>query len=90
MSVYRGVKTKDGSSVATVDGHLLDMRLDLRNCSSGPAQLALAILAHHFQDDDRVWGWYQEFKTQVISNLHDTWDIASAEIETFIDENVPY
>ena len=56
MSTYSGVRT-DAGCVVTVDGKPLGPRLDLFNHSptgfewgyfgSGPAQLALAIVAHH-------------------------------------------
>ena len=110
MSVYQGTRTPAGCMV-TVDGEPLDPRLDLRDHSptgfnwgysgSGPTQLALAILAHHFTRDDSVrvycqapkridlaLGSYQAFKWDVISNLPDTWEITSAEIDTFLDEHV--
>jgi len=58
MATYRGLRRDDGQPVVTVDGLTLNPRTDLMNHSpdglewgyqgSGPAQLALAILAHHF------------------------------------------
>ena len=57
----------------------LNPRFDLRNHSptgfqwgyggSGPAQLALAILADHLKDDDKAQRFYQAFKFQVIARL---------------------
>lgn len=66
------------------DGHRktsypLDCRWDLRNHSpdgfnwgyggSGPAQLALAILADYLGNDDTAQQHYQNFKWDVIANL---------------------
>ena len=55
MKTYEGRRGKDGTCFVTVDGRNLDLRLDLFNHSptgfewgyagSGPAQLALALLA---------------------------------------------
>ena len=63
MSRYEGRRTPAGP-IVTVDGHLLDPRLDLRNHSptgfewgyagSGSAQLALALLADHMRDDPTI------------------------------------
>lgn len=57
----------------------LDLRLDLRNHSptgfawgysgSGPAQLALAILCHALNSDDRALDLYQHFKDEMIAPL---------------------
>jgi hypothetical protein len=57
----------------------LNPRLDLRNHSptgfqwgyggSGPAQLALALLADHLGDDERALTLYQDFKWKVIAAL---------------------
>lgn len=78
---YRG---KPGTFVVTfVDEagliHALDPRLDLRNHSptgfswgyggSGPAQLALAILSHALNCDERAEELYQAFKDDVVSQL---------------------
>jgi len=63
MSIYKGTRTPQGC-VITVDGEPLGLRLDLWNHSptgfewgyggSGPAQLALAILAHHYRNKDTL------------------------------------
>ena len=60
----------------TVNGRPLDLRLELRNHSptgfcwgyngSGPAQLALAILAHEF-GDEYAQRHYQRFKDAVVA-----------------------
>lgn len=74
----------------------LPPRLDIRNHShdgfewgyegSGPAQLALAILAHHLHSDVRAATLYQEFKREVIARLHaDTWTLTGDQIDRLID-----
>lgn len=100
MNIYKGTRAPDRCRV-TVDGEPLNPRWNLRDYSptgfswgyngSGPAQLALAILAHHLQNDDRALIRHQDYKREVISKLpHDTWEITSAEIETFLDENISF
>lgn len=66
-------------TVIKANGEPLDPRLDLANKSptgfawgywgSGPAQLALAILADYLQDDDAALRYYQLFKEVVIGKL---------------------
>jgi hypothetical protein len=65
--------------IVTVNGRPLNPRLDLYNhsptgfewgyCGSGPAQLALAILADHLADDRQALDVYQRFKWAVIVEL---------------------
>jgi hypothetical protein len=75
MTTYEG-HAKD--HYVTADGKNLDPRHDLRNHSpdgfswgyegSGPSQLALAILAHHY-DDDFAQENYQHFKRDIIAGI---------------------
>ena len=76
----------------TVDGRRLNPRLDLWNHSptgfewgyggSGPAQLALAILADHCGDDEQALNFYQRFKWAVIAELpHREWTLTSEDID---------
>jgi hypothetical protein len=78
MKCYEG--QRQGSVVrVTVDGRLLNPRQDLYNHSpdgfewgyggSGPAQLALAILADYLNDDEQALNLYQRFKWEVIATL---------------------
>ena len=82
-------------------GAPLDPRFDLRNHSptgfewgyggSGPAQLALAILADHFGDvpegDERALDLYEEFKWHVIGKLpRDEWTLTGDDIEEVVGE----
>ena len=77
MKVYRGTVTPEGT-VVTVNGKVLDPRLDIRNHSpsglswgyggSGPSQLALAILADLVGVEEAL-RHYQEFKWSVIAKF---------------------
>jgi hypothetical protein len=91
MKQYEGRRNGRGVEV-TVNGTALNPRLDLRNhsptgmewgyCGSGPAQLALAILADHLGDDEQALNLYQRFKWQVIAELpHKRWLLTSADID---------
>ena len=91
MKRYAGCRTKAGPMV-TVNGELLDSRLDLHNHSpdgfewgypgSGPAQLALAILADHLGDDEQALDLYQRFKWAVITQLpKHCWILTSRDID---------
>jgi hypothetical protein len=89
MATYRGRKYDDYKVEVTVDSTLLDRRLDLRRYSfefdtgrfswTGTAQLALALLAHHFHRsevgatkrtaDERALRLHREFRKNVIERL---------------------
>jgi uncharacterized protein DUF6166 len=95
MSYYEGRRTKMGA-IVTVDGETLDPRLDLRNhsptgfdwgyCGSGPAQLALAILADHCDDMDEALEFYQRFKWAVIAELpKSNWTLNTRQIDDAIE-----
>jgi hypothetical protein len=82
---YEGCRTRMGCMVS-VNGRQLKKRLDLRNHSpdgfnwgyggSGPAQLALAILAQEF-GDEKAQRHYQLFKREVIAGLGNQWSMSS-------------
>lgn len=95
MATYRG-KRENESAVVQVDGAPLLARNDLRNHSpngfewgyswAGPAQLALAILAHHFRAlgngdelaDSKALALYQGFKAKLIAGLvTESWQLDS-------------
>jgi hypothetical protein len=91
MKRYQGTRMGQVAEV-TVNDQPLNPRLDLRNHSpngfewgyggSGPAQLALAIMADYLADDDKALSLYQLFKWQVIAILpHQGWSLTSSEIE---------
>jgi hypothetical protein len=94
MKLYEGVRTDSGCLV-TVDGRDLPMRHELRNHSpdgaewgyggSGPAQLALALLADATGDDELAQGHYQRFKREVVAGFErDRFLITQAEIRCWI------
>ena len=78
MKRYEG--RREGCAViVTVDGRRLNPRLDLWNhsptgfewgyCGSGPAQLALAILADHCGNDKQAFNFHHRFKWAVVAEL---------------------
>jgi hypothetical protein len=91
MKQYEGRRTGRGVEV-TGHGVPLNPRLDLRqhsptgfewgSCGSGPAQLALAMLADHLDDDEQALNLYQRFKWAVIAELpRKRWTLTSREID---------
>jgi hypothetical protein len=92
MKTYKG--WREGYAVdVTVDGRPLNLRLDLWNhsptgfewgyCGSGPAQLALALLADHLTDDGQALVFYQRFKWAVVVELPKRrWTLTSREVDT--------
>ena len=98
MSVYSGNRQYDGTTVVRVNGRALDPRPNFRSQSvtafdwgyggrGGPAQLALAILADHFADDERARRYYEYFTRRVIRRLPDeTWTLTGAEISAVCAE----
>ena len=94
MKRYEG--RREGHAVTvTVDGRRLNPRHDLWNHSpsgfewgyggSGPAQLALAILADHLGDDQEALNFYQRFKWAIIAELPGPgWRLTSLEIDAVL------
>jgi len=85
------------AAIVTVDGRRLNPRFDLWNHSptgfewghhgSGPAQLALAILADHLGNDEQALNFYQRFKWRIIAELPDgSWTLTSEQIEQTLQE----
>ena len=96
MSRYEGRRTKLGP-VVTVDDEVLEPRSDLWNHSpdgfewgyggSGPAQLALAILAHHLDNGDLAIALHQQFKFAVVAKFpRPGWILTSAQIQEALDK----
>lgn len=94
MKLYEGVRTEEGCAV-TADCRPLDLRHDLRNHSpdgaewgyagSGPAQLALALLADATGDDELAQEHYQRFKREVVAAFErDRFLITQAEIRCWL------
>jgi hypothetical protein len=87
---YEG-KRSYGQVFVTVNGRALDPRFDLRTHSpdgfewgyggSGPAQLALALLADCLNDDGGALALYQDFKRAVVASLpRDAWTLTEEEV----------
>ena len=94
MKRYEG-KRSYGQCFVTMNGRALDPRFDLRfhspdgfewgYCGSGPAQLALALLADHCGNDEQALNFYQRFKWAVIAGLPRLhWTLTSEEIDQAI------
>jgi len=97
--IYRGQRDRTApvgeECSVTVDGEPLDCRYDLLSASptgfewnyggSGPAQLAIALLAHAFNDHFAVTH-YQRFKRNVVAELPENgWTLSKSEIERFAE-----
>jgi len=90
MKTYVGGRSLAGAQV-TVDGVPLDPRFDLKRLSptgfewtyegSGPAQLALALLADHLGDDAQALRLYEPFMRAVVAELDNSWELTSTEID---------
>lgn len=94
MKTYAG-KREGYAAIVTVDGRQLNPRLDLYNHSptgfewgyggSGPAQLALAILADHLGSGEQALNLHQRFKWAVVAELpHRAWTLTSEQIEEVV------
>ena len=95
MKTYEG-KREGYAADVTVNGRPLNPRLDLWNHSptgfewgyggSGPAQLALAILADHLDDDDEAVRLHQDFKRDVVAGLNSRqWTLTSDQIQRVVN-----
>jgi len=95
MKVYEGGRSLAGA-VVTVDGRPLPMRHDLRMLSragfewtyegTGPAQLALALLADHWGDDARALRHYDAFMRGVVAELDNAWRLTGGEIDAALKQ----
>jgi hypothetical protein len=88
---YEG-KRSHGECFVTADGRALDPRFDLRTHSptgfewgyggSGPAQLALALLADWLFDDGQALDLYQAFKSKTVAGFRrEGWRLTGKEID---------
>jgi hypothetical protein len=101
--IFRGRRTGNGLLVWYHDADFdkwipLPLRLDLYNHSptgfecgyggSGPAQLALAMLAHVLNNDNRALKLHQRFKQRVVARLpHDgDWELNRADLNLVLRE----
>src|SRR5256885_1004724 len=91
MKRYEG-RREHGIACVYVDGIPLNPRLDLRKHSvtgfeweyegSGPAQLALALLADHLSDDKLALEHYHMFKRAIVARLpFKGWTLTTEEID---------
>jgi hypothetical protein len=91
MKTYEGGRHLEGASV-TVNGEPLDPRFDLKTFSragfewtyegDGPLQLALAILADHFGDDQKALSQCHRFMIDVVANLDNYWQLNSDDVDS--------
>jgi hypothetical protein len=96
--IFRGKRGPDGP-VVTVDDVALDPRHDLASKTSGPSAdqfewgydgagptcLALAILAHNFNDDARALTEHRRFLGGYIAGIRqDEWALDGREIENIL------
>jgi hypothetical protein len=98
MAVYVGERVSDGARVL-VDGRPLDPRQDLKAISANgfewtyegpePAQLALALLAHHLGDDASALRLHQAFMREVVANLANEWTMTGEEIDAALGRLEP-
>jgi hypothetical protein len=96
MKIYSG-RCDDKTETVTVDGAPLDPQFDLAMHSpsgfswgyggSGPAQLAIAILADCIGPDEARC-FYQDFKWQIVCKweLREPWTIAETAIRAWLDQ----
>jgi hypothetical protein len=96
MKRYEG-RREGYAVIVTVNDRRLNPRLDLWNHSptgfewgyggSGPAQLALAILADYYRNDEQALNFYQRFKWAVIAELPGRyWTLTSQEIDQVLQK----
>jgi hypothetical protein len=95
MKTYRGRREGQVTEV-TVDNRPLDPRLDLWNHSptgfewgyggSGPAQLALALLADHMTDEEQAVSLHQDFKRVVVARLpYRGWELTGSQMNAWLE-----
>lgn len=97
-SVYSGKRESSGKTFVSVDGQPLGTRTEFRQESAtafdwgyegrgGPAQLALAILAHHLGDDEKARRHYEHFLRRVVRALpSDSWILTGPEIDAVLPQ----
>src|SRR5580658_6279252 len=93
MKTYEG-RREGSAAIVTVYGRPLSLRLDLYNhsptgfewgyCGSGPAPLALALLADHLGNNDEALDLYQRFKWAVVAGLPSRWTLTSRDIDAVL------
>ncbi len=95
MKTYRG-RREGYAALVTVNDRPLNPRLDLWNHSptgfewgyggSGPAQLALALLADHIGDDREAVRLHQDFKQVVVTRLsYRLWELTGSQMDSWLE-----
>jgi Family of unknown function (DUF6166) len=96
---YAGTRRSNGTTSVSVDGQPLGTRTEMRSASAAafdwgyegrgaPAQLALAILADHFGDDDGARRHYEQFLRRVVRGLpSQQWVLTAADIDGVLPES---
>jgi len=90
------VAESDKPGIHNVSARKLNPRFDLANHSptgfewgyggSGPAQLALALLAHALDDDGTALDYYQQFKFAMVARLpHAEWALTERDIKEALE-----
>ena len=103
MTSYTGKRTPDGRQVFVEDNgrkYPLPLRDDLTDHSrefewgymgSGPAQLALALLAHHTKNGEYAIKLHQDFKNEKIAGWDaDEWTITADELDAWLVNKPDY
>ncbi len=95
MSIYKGARTIDGLEVLA-DGAPLPPRTDIKRFTDRgfewtyegkePAQLALALLAHHLDDDARALDRCAAFMCHTVANLDNDWTLTGQDIDHALSE----
>ena len=95
MATYTGARTIDGIAVLA-DGEPLPSRTDIKRYTDRgfewtyegvePAQLSLALLAHHLNDDAKALALCSAFMRDVVANLDNDWELTGAEIDRAVAE----
>lgn len=93
MATYTGARTIDGIAVLA-DGEPLPPRTDIKRYTDRgfewtyegvePAQLSLALLAHHLNDDTKALALCNAFMRDVVANLDNDWELTGAEIDSAV------
>jgi hypothetical protein len=95
MRIYHGSRDANRNAIVFVTGdgdrRRLPLRLDLDNHSptgfewgyggSGPAQLALALIADATGDDELAIKLHQQFKRKVVGGLPSVWCMSDAMVK---------
>ena len=95
MKTYEG-RREGYAVIVTADGRPLRPRLDLWNHSptgfewgyggSGPAQLALALLADHLGNDNEAVVLHQDFKRAIVARLpRSGWTLTSQQMQETVE-----